>query len=183
MANPNRDERDPEGIRRANRDDEQHWSNRGWEKIEGGRSDSEPREPLGSDLTRSPFDESLLYDEQGRVRQDANVAYGEPRPEANYPRAYDRDQLINTDLNPASVLPPRTTPSFRILAVVLGIVLLALLAAALWFNFLAPVRRSPEGPTGRVQPRHVEHQNIDHQKTAATLQQVAGFVKRLNERH
>ena len=197
MANPEKHNEPLEGLRRANRDDEQHWREKGWEKIEGGRDRTIVRGPnsqepeitedtdrpvIGADYTRSPFDPSLARDEQGRIREDrADVlrGYGEPIPERNYPLAYNKDELINPDLNPAMTYPPKTTAPFKILAIALGLVLFGLLAALLYWRFLAPVRRSPEGTNSKVQ-RH-EMQRKDNRTTAA-LQQFAGFVSRMNER-
>src|SRR4051812_17602212 len=82
MAHPRQedDDRDLKGLRRANRDDEQHWRDKGWEKIEGGRDSSAPKDPkssapgdrpvIGADYTRSPFDPSLVRDERGNLRDD-----------------------------------------------------------------------------------------------------------------
>ena len=184
MAHPERnDDRELQGLRRANRDDEQHWRDKGWEKIEGGRD--KPRDPaaeaerpiIGADLTRSPYDPLLALDENGNLRDDrADVlrGYGQPNPERNYPAAYNRDELINPDLNPAMEVPRNPTATFRILAITLGLILFGLLVAALYWNFLAPVRRAPEAPNGKVQQQKV-------QKTVA-LQQFASFVSRMNER-
>jgi hypothetical protein len=189
-----------DGLRRANRDDEQHWREKGWETFEGGRdrrvsqqtrvgrerrvSPQTARDPLaredrptiGADYTRSPHDPSLIRDEHGRVRDDcADVfrGYGEPNPEANYPHAFNADELQNPNLNPMMEYPRSTTATFRILAIVLGLVLFGLLVAALYWNFLAPVRRTPEGPNGKVEQKV---------QTTAGLQQFAAFVSRMNER-
>lgn len=192
MANPEKHDEPLEGLRRANRDDEQHWREKGWEKIPGGRDratvrgpnsqdsefiDNDERPVIGADYTRSPFDPSLVRDEQGRLRDDrADVlrGYGEPIPERNYPQAYNTDELINTDLNPAMAYPPKTTAPFKILAITLGLVLFVLLSALMYWRFLAPVRRSPEGKTGSVEQHKVQ--------TTAAIQQFAAFVSRMNER-
>ena len=190
MAHPERNDDDLKGLRRANRDDEQHWREKGWEKIEGGREiprspktqepdalTSDERPVIGADYTRSPFDPSLVRDEQGHLREDrADVlrGYGEPNPERNYPAAYNHDELINTDLNPMMEYPRATSAPFKILAIVFGLGMFLLLIAALYWNFLAPVRRTPEGPNGRVQQQ---------QQTTAGIQQFAAFVSRMNERH
>ena len=187
MAHPqqNDDDRNLEGIGRANRDDDQSWREKGWETIEGGRGadpealfNDEPAQ-IGADFTRSPADPALVRDEKGNIRDDrVDVlrGYGEPLLEKNYPRAYDRDELVNTDFNPGMEFPRHTTPSFGILAIVLGLCLFGLLIAAMYWGFLAPVRRTPEGPakTSKVE-----------QKTSsiAGVQQFAAFVCRMNERH
>ena len=156
-------------VRRANRDEEQHVR---WETIEGGKS---KRHEVGADLTRSPFDESLARDENGNLREDrADVVhgYGEPNPELNYPAAYNRDELMNTDLNPAMEYPRKTTVSFKIIAVVLGLALFGLLIVALFFHWLAPVRRSPERKSSKV---------MGTASRVVAVQQFASFVSRLNE--
>ncbi len=188
MANPDRnDDRDLQGLRRANRDEEQHWRDKGWERIEGGKDRNPPpreqeqaaekeRTVIGADYTRSPFDPSLVRDEQGNLRTDrADVlrGYGEPNPERNYPRAYDQNELQNPNLNPMMEVPRSPTATFRILAIVCALVLFGLVAAALYWNFLAPVRHAPEAPNGKVQ------QSIHN--TAAFRQHVT-FAKRMNER-
>jgi hypothetical protein len=185
MAHPERDDDSKlEGLRRANRDDEQHWRDKGWEKIEGGRNSSLPQEPghedhpvIGADLTRSPFDPSLARDENGNLRNDrADVlrGYGEPTPERNYPGAYNRDELINTDLNPMMEYPRRTNATFRILAIVFGLVVFLAVVALMYWRWLPPVRRSPEGPNGKVQQQQIHN--------TAALTQFASFVSRMNER-
>jgi hypothetical protein len=185
MAHPERhdDDSNLEGLRRANRDDEQHWRDKGWEKIEGGRNaqseavrDGE-RPLIGADLTRSPYDPSLARDENGNLRQDrADVlrGYGEPIPERNYPAAYNVDELINTDLNPMMEYPRKTNATFRIVALTLGLVMFAALIALMFWHWLAPVRRTPEGPNGKVQQEKVHN--------TAALTQFASFVSRMNER-
>jgi hypothetical protein len=181
MAHPERDDdRDLKGLRRANRDDEQHWRDKGWEKIEGGRKPSDAklddRPVIGADLTRSPFDPTLARDENGNLRKDrADVlrGYGEPRPERNYPRAYDQDELLNPNINPSFEVPRSPSATFRILAIVCALLLFGLLVAALYWNFLAPVRRAPEAPNGKV------HQKI---QTTAAIQQFGAFVRRMHER-
>jgi hypothetical protein len=194
MAHPEPTDENLRGLRRANRDDEQHWSQKGWQKINGGKDreilpSSETRttkalataakrspverETIGADYTRSPFDPLLARDEQGHVRKDrADVlrGYDEPRPERNFPATYNRDELIEQDLDPALEYPESTTATFKILAVALGLVLFGLLAAMLFWNFLPPVRKAPEGPEGRSQPKTV------------AVQQFAAFVSRMNER-
>jgi hypothetical protein len=184
MAYPRQDDddRDLKGLRRANRDGEQHWREKGWEKIEGGKDSSLPKDPaskavIGADYTRSPFDPALVTDANGNLRDDrADVyrGYGELTPEADQPRVYDRDDLMNPNVNPALEAPRNTTATFRILAIVLGLLLFGLLVAALYWNFLAPVRRTPEGPNGKVQEHKVQ--------STAALQQFASFVHRMNER-
>jgi len=189
MAYPKQDDddRDLKGLRRANRDDEQHWRDKGWEKIEGGRDSNAPKEPssnvpgdrplIGADYTRSPFDPSLVRDESGNLRDDrADVfrGYGEPIPDANRPRSYNRDDLQNPNLNPSLEVPHDTTATFRILAIVLGLLLFGLVVAALYWNFLAPVKRAPETPNGKVQQQKIQH--------TAALEQLATFVSRMNER-
>ncbi len=163
MANANRDNRDNEWIDRANRDDDQHVVRREFETIEGGLSDRVRREKteinhdytkdnrdtansevVGADYTRDPFDPNLRSENQGTL-EDRTRGYGEPRPESNYPEPFNRDELINTDLNPAAVVPVRsTTGTFRVLAIVLAVVLFALLIAAMYWGWLKPVPRSPQ---------------------------------------
>jgi hypothetical protein len=183
MANLEKNHHKLEGLRRANRDDEQHWRDKGWHSIEGGRDPKAPADPrvtrpegrasIGADYTRSPFDESLVHDEQGRIlpnSADVYRGYGEQRPEKNYPHAYDRDELINPNVNPAMEFPREATATFRILAVVLALVVFGLVVAALSWGFLSPVRQSPNS---KVQHRI---------ETTIALQQFAGFVSRANER-
>jgi hypothetical protein len=189
MAHPKQDDddRDLKGLRRANRDDEQHWRDKGWEKIEGGRDSGASNEAnsnapgdrpvIGADYTRSPFDSSLVRDEKGNLRDDrADVlhGYGEPIPEADRPRSFNRDDLENPNINPSMELPHDTTATFRILAIVLGLLLFGLVVAALYWNFLAPVKRAPETPNGKVQQQKIQHR--------AALEQFATFVNRMNER-
>ena len=69
---------------------------------------------------------------------------------------------------------PAKEASAKAPAITLGLILFGLLVAALYWNFLAPVRRAPEAPNGKVQQQKV-------QKTVA-LQQFASFVSRMNER-
>jgi hypothetical protein len=189
MAYPKQedDDRNLKGLRRANRDDEQHWRDKGWEKIEGGRDSNSPKDPhssipadrptIGADYTRSPFDSSLVRDENGNLRDDrADVlrGYGEPIPDSDRPRSYNRDDLVNPNLNPSLEVPHDMTATFRILAIVLGLLLFGLVVAALYWNFLAPVKRAPETPNGKVQQQKLQH--------TATLEQFATFVSRMNER-
>ncbi len=173
MANPEPLDRDLKGIRRANRDEEQHVH---WETIEGGRGRNARDPQIGADLTRSPFDESLARDADGNLREDrVDVlhGYGETNAERNYPAAYNRDELINTDLNPAMVYPRRTTLVFKVVAIVLGLVGFSLLIAAMYWNWLAPVSRSPEKKNSSL-----------HAPANSTLalRQLASFVHRANER-
>ncbi len=154
MANPRPNDENLQGLRRANRDNEQHVHYQGWEVIEGGRRNPLDEASVAADYTRAPFDESLVRDEQGRLldtRNDAVHGYGEPRPEKNYPKAYDRADLVNTDLNPMMEYPKKTTATYNILAVVLALVVFTLVLVAMFWNFLPPVRRSPERPNGAVQ--------------------------------
>jgi hypothetical protein len=71
-------------------------------------------------------------------------------------------------------VPHDTTATFRILAIVLGLLLFGLVVAALYWNFLAPVKRAPETPNGKVQQQK--------QHNTAALEQLATFVSRMNER-
>lgn len=188
MANPERNDNNSlEGLRRANRDNEQHWREKGWEKIEGGRNNKLSEEPetvtegappkIGADLTRSPYDPALASEGSERLRgdsEDVHRGYGEPMDERNYPAAYNRDELINTDLNPMMEYPRNTTATFRVLAIALGLVLFIGLVVLMYWHWLAPVRRTPEGPNGKVQQQKVQN--------TAAIAQFASFVSRMNER-
>jgi hypothetical protein len=63
-----------------------------------------------------------------------------------------RDPRFDTNLNAAAVPPKNLGGGLRVLAIVLGLVLFALVIVLMYWRFQTPAPRSPEGPQSRVAP-------------------------------
>jgi hypothetical protein len=63
-----------------------------------------------------------------------------------------RDPRFNTNLNPATVPPKNLGGEVRILAIVLGLILFALVIALMYWKFQTPAPRSPEDPRSSAAP-------------------------------
>jgi hypothetical protein len=99
------------------------------------------RTPLiGADYTRSPFGEN---DTEGIDTLMGGREYGEPRPERNYPHAYNDDELQNTDLNPMMEAPRRPGGTLSILVLFAGALIMLVLIALMFFQFAVPSPRAP----------------------------------------
>lgn len=129
------------------------WRERGWETFEGGRNKS------AKDASNPPArdDDADIWDTKGDGGNYAwthrNTGYPEgyenptePRPEKNFPQAYNIEQLMNPDLNPAMEVPQRLGATLRIMSLVVAILLFGLLIALIFYRFQTPSQRSPDEP-------------------------------------
>ena len=63
-----------------------------------------------------------------------------------------RDPRFDTHLNAGMVPPKNLGGGLRVVALVIGLVLFALVIVLMYWRFQTPSPRSPEGPQSRVEP-------------------------------
>lgn len=71
-----------------------------------------------------------------------------------------KDHRFDTHLNPAAVPPQRPGATFWVLAIFLGLVVGALVIAAMYFHFQRPSPRAPEAPRGQLQQPVADHAKL-----------------------